>query len=92
MQEHPFRLVDQCYIDGMSKEQVKAVLDRVLTWPSDRQEDAAKIPMLMEAQDEGTYRLTDEPVAEVQRRISDPDPPRLTLDAFKERLRHRLGE
>jgi len=27
----------------MSKEQVKAVLDRVLTWPSERQEDAAKL-------------------------------------------------
>ena len=31
----------------MSKEQVKAVLDRVLTWPSERQEDAAKLLMLM---------------------------------------------
>jgi len=33
----------------MSKEQVKAVLDRVLTWPSERQEDAAKLLMLMES-------------------------------------------
>jgi hypothetical protein len=76
----------------MSKEQVKAVLDRVLTWPSERQEDAAKILMLMESQDESTYRLTDEQVAEVQRRRDDPNARRLTLDEFKERLRRRLGE
>jgi hypothetical protein len=42
----------------MSKEQVKAVLDRVLTWPSERQEEAAKLLMLMESQDESVYRLT----------------------------------
>ena len=55
----------------MSKEQVKAVLDRVLTWPAERQEDAAKVLSLMEAQDDSAYRLTDEQVAEVERRRSD---------------------
>ena len=76
----------------MSKEQVKAVLDRVLTWPSERQEDAAKLLMLMESQDESIYRLTDEQVDEVRRREADPNPRRLTLDEFKERLSRRLGE
>jgi hypothetical protein len=76
----------------MSKEQVKAVLDRVLTWPSERQEDAAKLLILMESQDESVYRLTDEQVEEVQRRRVDPNAPKLTLDEFKERLRRRLGE
>jgi DNA-binding PadR family transcriptional regulator len=76
----------------MSKEQVKAVLDRVLTWPSERQEDAAKILMLMESQDESVYRLTEEQVEEVRRRRADPNPHRLTLDEFKERLHRRLGE
>ncbi len=76
----------------MSKEQVEAVLDRVLTWPSERQEDAAKILMLMESQDESVYRLTGEQVAEVRRRGADPNPRRLTLDEFKERLHRRLGE
>jgi hypothetical protein len=52
----------------MSKEQVKAVLDRVLTWSSERQEDAAKLLILMESQDESVYRLTDEQVEEVRRR------------------------
>jgi RAB protein geranylgeranyltransferase component A len=57
----------------MSKEQVKAVLDRVLTWRSERQEDAAKLLMLMESQDESVYRLADEQVEEVRRRMADPN-------------------
>jgi hypothetical protein len=76
----------------MSREQVKAVLDRVLTWPIERQEDAAKVLMLMESSDESVYRLTDEQVAEVKRRRADPNARKLTLDEFKERLRSRLGE
>ena len=76
----------------MSKEQVKAVLDRVMTWPADRQEDAAKILMLMEAQDDSAYRLTDEQVAEVERRMSDPNRRLLSLEEFNERIRGRLGE
>jgi hypothetical protein len=76
----------------MSKEQVKAVLDRVLTWPSERQEDAAKILMLMESSDASIYRLTDEQVEEVQRRRADRNAPKLTLDEFKGRLGRRLGE
>ena len=74
----------------MSKEQVKAVLDRVLTWPSERQEDAAKVLILMEAQDESVYRLTDEQAEEVRRRRADPAARKLTLDEFNERLDHRL--
>ncbi len=76
----------------MSKEQVKAVLDRVLTWPSERQEDAAKVLSLMEAQDCNAYRLTDAQVEEVRRRRSDPNAKRLTLDEFNERLRRLIGE
>jgi hypothetical protein len=74
----------------MSNEQVKAVLDRVLTWPSERQEDAAKLLLLMESADQSAYRLTDEQVAEVRRRQANPNPRRLTLDEFKERLRQRI--
>jgi NH3-dependent NAD+ synthetase len=74
----------------MSKEQVKAILDRVLTWPEQRQEDAAKVLMLMEASDQSVYRLTDEQVAEVERRLANPNARRLTLDEFKERLARRI--
>ena len=75
----------------MSKQQVKEVLDRVLTWPVDRQEDAAKVLTLMEAQDDSAYRLTDAQVEEVQRRRADPNAKRLTLDEFNERLRNLTG-
>jgi NAD-dependent SIR2 family protein deacetylase len=73
----------------MSREQVKAVLDRVLTWPSERQEDVAKLLMLMQSA-ESVYRLTDEQVEEVRRRQADPNPRQLALDEFKERLRQRI--
>ena len=76
----------------MSKEQVKAVLDRVLSWPSERQEYAAKVLSLMEAQDYSAYRLTDAQVEEVRRRRSDKNAKRLTLDEFNERLRRLTGE
>jgi hypothetical protein len=79
------------YLIAMSKEQVKAVLDRVLSWPSERQEDVAKVLTLMEAQDYSPYRLTDEQVEEVRRRRSDKNAKRLTLDEFNERLRHLTG-
>jgi hypothetical protein len=76
----------------MSREQVKAVLDRVLTWPNERQEDAAKLLLLMESQDQSDYRLTDAQVEEVQLRQADPNPRSLTLEEFKERLSRRLSE
>jgi hypothetical protein len=76
----------------MSRDEVKAVLDRVLTWPAERQEDAAKVLMLMESQDYDSYRLTDAQVEEVRRRLDAPNAKRLTLGEFNERLRHMIGE
>lgn len=92
MQGGFFPLPNNDKLESMGKEQVKAVLDRVMSWPAERQEDAAKILMLMEAQDESAYRLTDEQVAEVPRRIADPNRKLLALEEFNERLRARLGE
>ena len=55
----------------MTKEQVKQILDRVLTWPPERQERAARMLSEMELQDTSPYGLTDEQVKEVeQRRIA----------------------
>jgi hypothetical protein len=55
----------------MTKEQVKAILDRVLTWPPDRQEDAARMLSDMEEQHASPYGLTDTQVEEVVRRRAD---------------------
>jgi hypothetical protein len=55
----------------MTKAEVKEILDRVLTWPPKRQEDAARVLADMEEQDASSYRLTDEQVEEVERRRAD---------------------
>lgn len=68
----------------MTKDQVKAVLDRVLTWPSERQADVARVVELMEEQDESPLRLSDEDEAEVRRRMAEKNPKRIPIDeAFK---------
>lgn len=55
----------------MTKQQVKEILDRVLTWPPERQEDAARVLTDMERQDASPYRLTNEQVEEIRRRQED---------------------
>jgi hypothetical protein len=54
----------------MTKDQVKAVLDRVLEWPEARQEDAAEILRLMEEQDRSPLQLSEEQLAEIRRRMA----------------------
>ncbi len=70
----------------MTKDQVKAVLDRVLTWPAERQADVAHVVELMEAQDKSELRLTDEQAAEVKRRLADPNPKFLLLEEVRQRF------
>jgi hypothetical protein len=49
----------------MTKEQVKKVLDRVLTWPPERQEEAAEILLEIEAElgSSGYHASPEEPQA-----------------------------
>jgi hypothetical protein len=70
----------------MTKDQLKEVLERVLTWPSKRQEDAAYILREMEQQDASGYRLSDEQAAEVKRRLADARPKFLPLEEVRERF------
>jgi hypothetical protein len=71
----------------MTKEQVKEILDRVLTWPPERQSDAAEVLALMEAQDRSGYRLSDEQAAEVRRRLAKKNPTYIPLDEARARFR-----
>ena len=43
----------------------------------------------MEAQDNSGLRLSDEQVAEVKRRVADPNPTFLTLEQVRERFAQR---
>ena len=75
----------------MTKNQVKEVLDRVLTWSPDRQADVVQVVELMESQDKSTLQLSEEQAAEVRQRLAEQNPKSVTLNEFDERLRRRYG-
>ncbi|HAN63775.1 MAG TPA: hypothetical protein DCQ79_07935 [Rhizobiales bacterium] len=75
----------------MTRQQVKEILDRVLTWPPERQADLAEVARLMEAQDSSGLKLDEEQAAEVRRRLAETNPKTLILAEFNEHLRRRYG-
>jgi hypothetical protein len=75
----------------MTKDQVREVLDRVLTWPPERQADVVHMVELMEEQDRSDLQLSDEDAADVRRRLAEKNPKTITLAEFKEHLRRRYG-
>ena len=75
----------------MTRDQVKAILDRVMSWPVARQADVARIVEVMEEQDSSPLRMSDEDAAEVRRRLAERNPKTLSFAEFSERLRRRYG-
>jgi hypothetical protein len=75
----------------MTKDQVKEILDRVLTWPAERQADVAHVVEIMEEQDRSDLRLSEEQAAEVRRRLAEKNPKTITLAELNEHLRRRYG-
>jgi hypothetical protein len=75
----------------MTRQQVKEILDRVLSWPPERQADLAEVARLMEAQDKSGLKLNEEQAAEVRRRLAEKNPKTLSLAEFNEHLRRRYG-
>jgi hypothetical protein len=71
----------------MTKDQVKEILDRVLTWPPRRQADVAHMVELMEQQDSSALRLTEEQLAEVRRRRMKKNPKYDSLAQARKRFR-----
>jgi hypothetical protein len=76
---------------AMTRDKVKEILDRVLTWPAERQADVAHVVEIMEEQDKSDLRLSEEQAAEVRRRLAEKNPKTITLAEFNERLRRRYG-
>jgi hypothetical protein len=74
------------YHVGMTRTDVSRMLERVRSWPEQRQEDAANVLLEMEAQDASPYRLTDEQLAEVQRRRARNDPKLVSLADARKRF------
>jgi hypothetical protein len=75
----------------MTRQQVKEILNRVLTWPPERQADLAEVAKLMEAQDKSGLALSEEQAAEVRRRLAEENSKTLSLAEFNEHLRRRYG-
>jgi len=50
----------------MTKAEIDAVLDRVKTWPPERQEDAVRVLLQMEAQGTEVYVLSDDERAAIE--------------------------
>ena len=69
---------------------LRDIIDRLETWPLDRQERAAELLSELEAQDE-TWQLSDEDLEEVRRRLADTDEPTLTLDELDQHLKRLIG-
>ena len=71
----------------MTRDQVKAALDRVLSWPQGRQHDVMRVLSEMEEQDRSGLRLPDEEAAEVRRRLANPSdslfPAEKVFDRFR---------
>jgi len=74
----------------MTREQVKEILDRVLTWPVERQADVAHVVEIMEEQDRSDLRLSEEQAAEVRRRLAEPNPN--TIPAVEVFKRYRTSD
>lgn len=72
----------------MTKSLQKA-LDRLQKWPKERQEDAAKVLLAMEAQDANSYQLNEEQVAEVRRRLNKRGQKHISVASAFKRFRSR---
>jgi hypothetical protein len=73
----------------MTKAQIKEVLDRVLTWSPDRQQDAAQMLLLLEAREGELYHPSEEEWLAIEEGVGQIDRGEVVLademDAFWKR-------
>ena len=68
----------------MTKTEVKEILERVLTWPPERQADVVHVVLVMEEQDSSALGLTEKQAALVRERLANPAQQRISAeDVFK---------
>jgi predicted transcriptional regulator len=72
----------------MTKHEIKAVLDRVLTWPEDLQQEAAEILLALEGQ-EIFYEPTPEERAAIEQGLREADRGEFASDEEVEELLYR---
>ncbi|MEJ2374610.1 MAG: hypothetical protein P8Y53_06980 [Pseudolabrys sp.] len=76
----------------MTKEQIKEILDRVLSWPPERQQDAAEMLMVIEAQEGELYHPSDEEWAAIQEGLDQARRGEFASDEEMEALWKRFGQ
>ena len=60
-----------CYGSPMTKTEIDAVLERVRTWPPERQEDAVRVLLEIEAEGIGFYELSEEELADIEEGLKE---------------------
>ena len=55
----------------MTKDQIDAVLDRVKSWPPERQEDAARVLLRMEEAGTDIYELSPDELADIEEGLKE---------------------
>ena len=70
----------------MTKHEVKAVLERILSWPPEQQEEAAELLLALEARAGEFYHPTDEEWAAVQEGLAEADRGEFLSDEEMERF------
>ena len=75
----------------MTKEDIKAVLDRVLTWPPERQENAVEMLLMLEAQEGEFYHPSDDEWAAIQEGLEQARRGEFASDEEMEALWKRFG-
>lgn len=60
-------------IPVMTRDQIDAILDRVRSWPPERQEDAANMLLAMEAEGTEPYELSEEERLDLEEGLREAD-------------------
>lgn len=75
----------------MTKEEIKAVLERVMSWPPERQQEAAEMLLVLEAQEGEFYHPSDDEWAAIQEGLEQARRGEFATDEEMEALWKRFG-